>query len=377
MEPILPEKLFMTKNTYKWFYTEWFSAFLISVCVLIALSFYISTASINGGDSATYKEAVDILLGATPSADFVPNRILTTFLPLKFVAFSNGIFGNVTTGWILMNLLLYFGLVVCFYKILQLLFQSDRVAFVGGLFLAGSYAMISFGLNYLMDIGGWTFYVFSFYFTIRYVFSSRRIDLIYASGLVGIGALFKEYAFLAIIPIGVVVLWQNRKNILMGFKILMLPALLSVVPLLLVYLYVYKIFDYTYLDWFGKNQVTYVYSSRIVEYIKSLGALFNMLAFPSLFGGTILLKEWKSVDERLRLVIVAGVFSVLPVFFWPAITERILFITIPVSIIIAGLFFKKYEKYFWIQITLLALYFLLNFFMDSYVLNAVNLSFFF
>lgn len=377
MEPILSEKPHMTKMEEKSPYSNYFFVFIVLVLSIAFISIYFSKANINGGDSATYKEAMDVILGMKPSPDFVPNRILTTFLPLHLVIFSSKIFHNITSGWLILNFFLYLLSCICFYKIILNIYKNEKTAFVGGLFLAGSYGMISYGLNYLMDMGGWAFYIFSLFFTIKYIYSHERKDILLSSLFVGIGATFKEYALLASIPIGLTVLWENESSFKKSIKDLILPAFISVAPLLFVYIFVYLKFDYTYADWFGKNKETYVYPSRIIEYIKALGALYNILAFYCIFALTFFINNLKNIDKEKKLIIFVSIISFFPVFLWPAITERILFITVPGSIIFASLFFSKFEKYFWVFLFTFVLYFLFNFFLDSYILNFVNLSFFF
>ena len=157
-----------------------------------------------------------------------------------------------------------------------------------------------------------------------------------------------------------------------------LPAIGAVLPVLIVYLTVYFSFHYTYADWV-KNSYQYAYSSslklRIIEYIKCFGSLFNFLGIFTAGGAYVFWKERKTMDPRVRLFVIAAVVSFLPVFFWGGITQRIMAITVPASIIVACFFFKKYEKYMYWFITFLLLYLLANFFMDSFILKFVNLPF--
>ncbi len=330
------------------------------------------------GDGPTYVEAINVLKGNPLPLNFVPNRILTTFASLQSVIILGNIFGSVEAGWITMNILFFFIINLIFYKLIFEIFKDEKVAFISTLFLASNYAMISFGLDYWMDIGGWTFYLLSIYFSLKYVQTQDKNNLLYSSFSIGIGALFKEYAFLAIIPIAFIIIYDNWPKVLKIVKDATVPALISLIPIFAIYIYVFNRFNYTYIKWLSVNGVHYIYNSRIIEYIKSFGSLYNFLAFIVLIGLYCFIFQKKNnftFEKRTNVFFVSIIFSVLPVFIWPAITQRILFITVPAMTIFASFAIKKYEKYYIVFYILLALYIFMNFLMDSYVLPNFNLPF--
>jgi hypothetical protein len=197
--------------------------------------------------------------------------------------------------------------------------------------------------------------------------------LLFSAAFIGLGSLFKEYAFLAISPIAVMLIYENRASFKKIIQKAFLPAVFATVPIILVYLFAYLKFHYTYLDWFGANKVTYVYPSRIIEYIKSFGSLLNLLGILFLCGLYVLSKDFEKIEKRIKVFLLGVFLSFLPVFSWPAITQRILFITVPFVIIISSFFIKKYEnKYLWF-FALLSVYILASFFMDSFILKVVDL----
>ena len=289
MESILAGKGLFGKTDEE---RKYFLIFLVCLIIMSFLSIHFLKPKI-GSDTATYLQTMSFLQGGAVSADFAPNRILTTFFSLQAVIFSSKIFGDIMTGWIVLNLFFYFLLNIVFYKILFKIFQSSKTALLGGLFLAANYAMLSFGLNYLMDISGWTFYIISLYFTLCYVQNGKNRNIFWALFSAGVGGLFKEYAFLGCIPIILFLLYENR-SVWQTVKKSILPAVISFLPLVLVYLYMWSHFHYTYLDWLSSNQIMYVYRSRIVEYIKSFGSLWNFLGILIPFG---LYYFWKSGNE--------------------------------------------------------------------------------
>ena len=371
MENILSEKVVLEKNSLK---TSIFWSFTCCLIVLAFLSIYFLKPVDITGDGLTYVQAMDVLQTSHSFTGFVPNRILTTFFGLEAVIVFAKLFGNLKIGWIVLNAFFYFLSSIFFYKLILSVFKSQKTAFLAGLFLAGNYSMISFGLHYLMDIGGWTFYIISLYFLWQAMETENEKNILFASMAVGIGGLFKEYAFLAFIPLGFYLLYTHRftKKLLQKS---ILPILLSFLPILFVYIYVYLNFHYTYLDWFGQNTIQYVYHSRIIEYVKSLGSLLNFLGFLILGGLYVLWKDINIIDRKIKLFLIFIIISILPIFFWPAITQRILFITVPTAIFVSSFLLKKHQKYFYLFLFILILYLITNFFMDSFVLKAINLPF--
>jgi 4-amino-4-deoxy-L-arabinose transferase-like glycosyltransferase len=352
-----------------------FWVFVIVISVVCFVSLFIFKPVV-AGDGFSYVDTIKVIQGGNIPSDFVPNKMIANFYGLGLIILLSKIFGNVELGWILLNITLFFVSSIIFYKIIRTLFESDKTAFIASLFFATNYAVISFGLAYLMDIGGWAFYLLSLYLTLKYVQTGDRKMLLYSAVVIGFGGLFKEYAFLGVIPIAIVLAYENWPKFITIIKKGLVPALIVFVPAIPVYLVVYKKFGYTYATWLSSNQEHYVYAHKYIEYIKSLGSLYNFLAFLFIDGIFYFIYNRKELvaDNRLRVFIISVSLSILPVFIWPAITQRILFITVPAAIVIASFMFKKWEKYWWVFILPLILYIVVNFNMN-YVLSNFNLPF--
>jgi len=351
----------------------------IVIISIVCFSSIFTFKPIIDGDGLSYVEAMKVLQGGNVPAQFVPNRILTTFLGLDSVILFSKIFGSIETGWLILNISFYFILNIIFYKLILRIFKSEKTAFLASLFLATNYATISFGLDYWMDIGGWLFYALSLYFSLKYAQTSERESLLYSALSVGAGGLFKEYAFLGVIPIASILIYENWPHSLAIIKKSFVPALIALVPILLVYIFVYEKFDYTYATWFSFNTEYYghSYSSKIIEYVKSFGSLYNFLAFLVIGGAYYFIGNRKELvlEKKTRVFIVSVLLSTLPAFIWPAITQRILFITVPAMIVVASFLFKKFEKHWWIFLPVLVLYMIANFTMDAFILPNLNLPF--
>lgn len=350
--------------------------YILCLGIIILLSVFILKPDlVTQGDSPSYIEAIHVLNTGIAPQGFVPNRILTTFLGLETVRVLSSVFGSITFSWLFMNIVFYFIICVLFYRIILILTKSDKTAFISGLFLASNYSLVSFGINYLMDAGGWAFYIISTYLLLKYVESSERRYLWYSALAVGVGGLFKEYAFLGFIPTIVFLFYDNYSYFFKFLRKTFILGLVTIIPTILLYFYVYARFGYTYLDWLGFNKEYYVYSSRILEYVKSLGSLFNMLAILVLGGlYTLFFNRSNMIEDKYKVYIISIASSIAPIFFWPAITQRILFVTVPFGVLLASFFIKKYEKHWYILIPILCVYIICSFFMTS-ILDIVNLPF--
>ena len=331
-------------------------------------------------DSEVVLSAVSVLGGAKTGNNYWPLRLMTSPLYSESILIASKVTGSIKVGWRLLNSIFYVLIGLIFYLILEILFKNKRTAFIGTLFLVTNYGIVVSGLSFLVDIGGWFFYLLSLYFLLLYVDgdeNNRQNKWLLLSSLsVGLGGLMKEFGFLGFIAIFLFVIYENYPDILKILKKIFLPIVISFSPALLLFICIYFRFHYSYLDWFGENIAKAVYASRIVEYIKSLGSLFNLLSFFVLGGLYYFFKERQSlVEKKYYQFIIFVCLSSLPAFIWPAITQRILFILVPSATIIACFCIKKLDKYWYIFIPILFLYFLTSLYMDSFILNHINLPF--
>jgi hypothetical protein len=328
------------------------------------------------GDSLMYTSGIDFLKTGAVTQDFTPKAILTTYLGLILIILFNFFTHSIVFSWLFLDSVLYVIMGLFFYSLIKRVFFDVKTAFIGTLFLITNYAAISFGLGFLMDIGGWTAYVASLYFSWRYIEDTENKWLYTSSLIVGIGGLYKEYSFVAYVVIFGIILWKDWKNWLEIVKKLLITLFLAFMPFFLMNIYTfYNIDHYTYLNWFKYNKVHYLYQNRLVEFIKSFGSIYNFgwfLFFPGLY---IFVKDWrKTLLDKKYLFIWLTIASCLSVLAWPVVT-RVLFITMPAVILISCFFIQKIKTKKFIIIPLLLIYVLTSYFMDSFVLNFVNLPF--
>ena len=359
-----------------------FLAFLL--CILsIGLGAALILPRVIDGDAVGYANAIKVYQGTVQlqipaglsenTLDVVTaHRILTTFLGIEAVRIFSGMFNSLIVGWIVWNTILFFAVSIIFYRLLELFFKSPKVAFIGGLFFAGNYSMVAQGLALFMDMGGWFFYVLSLYWLYRYIESGRYRDIFFAALAIAVGGFFKENSFVAFVPLTLVLLYEYYRTPLTYLKRIVPLGLIIAVPMVILHVAVYLKYEYVYAYWI-RLAGTFVYPSLVAEYIKSFGSLLTFLAPISLAGAVILWRERNLLSTKRLIFLIGVVISTIPAIMWPAITQRVLFLVLPWVIILAGFCIKRYERYWYAFLPVLAVYILAAFTMDSFILDFVNL----
>ncbi len=330
------------------------------------------------GDSLLYTSSIDVLKTGIQPEGFVPMMIASTQLGLRLIMFFDIFFKNISISWLFLDIVLYILIGLSFYSLLERLIKNREVAFLGTIFLVTNYAAVTFGLGYLMDAGGWAAYLMALYFAHKYLWGDDNESadkFMYTSALIiGIGGLYKEYSFVAYVVLLGTIVYKNWGNWVSILKKSFLTGLLVLVPFIIMNIHTYINFDgYTYLDWFLYNQHAYDYQNRPIEFIKSFGSIYNFGWFLFLPGLFIFIKNVKSnIKDKNNFFILMMLLSCFSVLLWPVVT-RVLFITMPTAVVITSLFLNKINKKLYLILPILILYILTGYFMDSFVLDFVNL----
>lgn len=350
------------------------SMVFLGLLVFAAISVRVLPPKVSS-DSASYIVAVTVLDGFPPPNGFVPNRLLTTYGGLQIIRAIAAMGVKPFAGWIFMNIWFFAVGLSAFYLFVRELLGSEREAILGAILLGTSYPAIAFGLNFLMDMGGWAAYLVALYFSYRYFCEGRRMDALLGALAIGVGVLLKEYAALAVIPLGAALLVRLYRRERGVWQTTCLAAGIAALPLLLLYGHLYRVYGYTYLDWLSFNQGHYgsSYASAAKEFIKVFGSLLTFLWFLALPGIYLLIRKGKEVVGAENRNFIGLMFlSSLPLFVWPAITQRIYFIPVAFLVIASLVAFRRLGSRSWYALPLMALYVAVNFAMDSYVLPNIS-----
>jgi 4-amino-4-deoxy-L-arabinose transferase-like glycosyltransferase len=297
------------------------------------------------GDAPGYLEAMRVLNGMHPPDGFIPNRILTTFGGVSTVAALAWITGNYLASWFFVNTLYFFGLAFVSYFLFRRITGSDIGSILGALFLVGNYDVLVFGLNYLMDISGWFWFMLSLLFLSIYMEGDDRRFLWGAALAAGVGTLFKEYAFFAFLPLGVYLLyrhWRSPREMIRA----VVPCAVSLLPLVLVHIIVYLAYGYSYFDWYGMNTETFAFEGWAWNAGRSFLVVLGFMLPVSLLGIFAFVHRARtSLDARKILFVVSLALPALAVFLWPIITERLVFLFVPLAALLAAFAVARYERH--------------------------------
>lgn len=372
------------------FRQPFFVAYIVSLVVIASLSLYFLPRVLQG-DAVSYVDAAKAYAGNTHLSISLPSgpltretvtpeivavhRMLTTTLGIETLRFFAWITGSFEVGWIVMDTLFFLAGSIVLYLLLLRFYESEKVAFIGGLFFAGNYSMLSQGMAYFMDIGGWFFYLLALLLTYFYLESGRYRILVIAALAIAIGGFFKETAYMASIPIGAILLYEYYKTPLKFFAYSIPLGVLVLGPAVLQHIYIYREYGYTYSYWVNLSQDFYEYDSLFTEYLKSFGSLLTFLAPVALVGAYEFVRRFfdPTLAHKKKIFLMSVLASSIPPVLWPAVTQRVLFLAVPGLILLAGLCIKRFERYWYAFVPLIFLYVLAGLTMDAFILDYVNL----
>lgn len=187
----------------------------------------------------------------------------------------------------------------------------------------------------------------------------------------GIGTLFKEYAFFAFLPLGLYLLYKQWRT--PGrFILSLLPLALSLVPLLLVHVGVYFGTGYSYLDWYGMNSRTFAFTDWGWNAMRSFLVVLSFMLLVAVLGGFAFWQEMrKHADPKRIFFVLSLILPAAAVFLWPIITERLVFLIVPLAALLTAYAVKANERHWpWFAFVWL-LYVIVALKTDGLILNAL------
>lgn len=364
----------------KIYQSPFFLLYLLIIINILVAYFFLKTPFIPGlGDSFTYYEAMRFFQGQP--VDPVPyNRLLTSPLMLGFSIFFSYFTGGLYSGMAAVNIIFYAVFVYIIYKLILEIYTDEKVAFLGSILVLANFAMFTWGISFVVDMGGWFFFILATLFAVKYFkaenWPAGRRFYFFSVLSASIGVLFKEYGALGLISLVFLIAaskdaWPDKikKIIGSGLLFLAIPALY--------HLSFYWRYHYSYFNWYVHNYYEYLgnpnpagVTYNLPTLIKVLGWLFSVGWPIWLFG---LWQEIKSNDKIRQRILLAILPASVTFLFWPSFTQRVAFIFVPWLAMIAGFGLAKIKNKYLIA-AILAIYILANYYMD-WLLKAVNLPF--
>jgi hypothetical protein len=297
------------------------------------------------GDAPTYLQAMQVLNGMTVPEVFTPNRLVATFGSVSSVALLSFLSGNYLASWFFINTLYFFGLAFVSYFLFRRITGSDAGSVIGALFVVGNYDVLTFGLNYLMDSSGWFWFMVSLLATFLYMEREDRRLLWGAALAAGVGTLFKEYAFFGFAPLGLYLLYRHWREPHVFFRNLV-PLIVSLLPMVAVNIGVYVVFGYSYLDWYGMNATVFAWNDYAWNAARSYMVALSFLTPLAILGAFAFAREMRQNFDTKRVLFVAALLvPALAVLGWPIITERLVFLAVPLAALLTAYAVKHHERY--------------------------------
>jgi len=352
-----------------WRYAVLALLFLLNLSVAF---YYIKVPFELSKDSSTYLDAANFLEGKAV-ADPVPyNRILAAPLMLISSMAAGSVLGGFYPGMMAVNIIFALLSVYFFYQLVFEIFKNKNISFFAAALFLTNYGLYNWGTTYLVDMGGWFFFILTSCFAARFYNSDRKSDFYLAIFSSSIGVLFKEYGALGMASLAMVIALKEGV-VLEKFKKIILAGLLFLIIPLAYHVIIYLTYHYTYFDWYKFNLGTYGPGAKENTY--NLSVLVKMLGWLFLAGWPIFLWgakcAWK-LDWKIKKIILALLPASLAFLIWPGFDQRVAFIIVPWLSVIAGYGLFKMNRY--LAYGLIIIYVLVNYNIQS-LIKIINLPF--
>ena len=277
---------------------------------------------------------------------------------------------------LVINIFFYVLIACFFYKLVFEIYNSKKIAMLSSILLISNYSIINFGLAYLVDMGGWFFFILSSYYAVKYYKNSKNKYFFLAIFSSSVGFLFKEYGALGLVSLSLLILISNKELILKIKKIIWAGFLFSIIPAVYYLLFYFK-FHYTYFDWYSNNLIQYAAGSYLSNFNYKIALLFKVLGWLFFAGWPIFLyglwEEKKYFNKERMKIILAILPASLFFIFWPALDQRIAFILVPWLAMISGFGLSKIKNKYILSLLLL-IYIMVNYNIQ-YLMNIIDVPF--
>jgi hypothetical protein len=305
---------------------------LAALLLLAALAGGVKLATVGTTPNSDYDSyiATAQLFSGLPASEH-PERILKPLAPLA-VALVAPVLGF-PQGFVFVAFVFYLAFAAALYALGWAFFRDRFAAVCVALLGALSYPLLRYGVDLYTETGALFLFVLSLYLLLHYAKEpSARLVMANAS-VIGIALLWKEYSVVAGLAFGLLLLFErNAWKIKIGR--LTLLALFSIAPTLLVQVWVYLTYGYTYLDWYVSGGASgFATEFTLTNLVKSTAALLGVAWLFVPLG----LHRFASLPQPSR----AFLFSVIPAtmacFAWGYVSSRLFYVMAPAFLLLAVL----------------------------------------
>ena len=228
------------------------------------------------------------------------------------------------------NIVFYFGLLICSFYFLRELGFKDKFAMIGSAWIGTGYPVLKYGLALLTDISGWFFALATITIFLMGLRKQNSYFLILASLVGFLGSLCKETGVLGLAFAGVYLVLLfifTKKGVhIKNLVKVILPFLL--LEAIFLYILFQKNGGTSFLDWFlfNKQTVPTEYHSFYYFFFTELST-FSLLWLYALYTGYVVVFTKKITATKHNYILGSSLLiATLPVLVWPMFLSRVLYI---------------------------------------------------
>lgn len=297
---------------------------IICLCLLAAVNLVVFVNIFGfhtNNDTEGFISAINFFRGE--QVELSPNRYLNPFYPLVGSTVLKGVTPEMNI--IILNILFYFGLALLTYGLIKRVF-NDRVGFMTSSVVITAYPMLRYGLTQVQDVGGYFWFVLSFYAGWRWFEDKRWQWLVVGGVAVSFGMLTKESGAMGALFIGAVILLSQLEL----KKKLLAIGTSAVLPVLTLFINQSRGNEvgYNSLQWFIDNWK--VYAPTNYNFIKFAGvnaSTYNIVWIFFVAGVYFVLRNWATTPKNLKIYLAAALIPSLSFLAWPIFISRTVFIS--------------------------------------------------
>lgn len=265
------------------------------------------------GDTPEYLQTIRLLGGE--DSGVILRRIITPlgpFLALPFEFLGEG------AGLVVQNIIFYLLSAFLIFRITELIYHQKKQALLASLLFSSSVPLLTTGLAYLIDMGGWFFYLLSIFLTLLYL-KNKEGKFITLNGLLsGLGTLMKESGVLGMPFFGLAILLSGDLKFKEKISKLLHFAVFFLIPFLAFQAFMFKYFHFTFLNVYLNGRVGQAAGEEglILSSMRYLGQFFIVLGtlWPFVLIGA--LREVREKNQARLKIFLALLPSSLSFLFW-------------------------------------------------------------
>ena len=313
----------------KWWFAPFVLILFLSLLAFVRLSYvpitfssdaegFVATAEYIAGDEAGRFEGSRFLKPAAPA-------LVAFIVSVTGISYPSALLAQAVIGFFLLGLAAYY-----FGRI----FWGDRKAgFAYAVIIATTYPIIRYGLDTFTETGAWALYLAALAGTLLWYQKPQTKWLWLTALVLLLGLLWKEYAVLAGLVFGLAILFQPVLSVRDKVWSILQGLSLTLVPWAIFQAFVYRVYDYSYLDWLslGMSEEFYQATYTLMSVVKSMAGLL-LFVWVFVLVGLLRFAQLNKTQKQFIYFLFIPSFGFL---LWGWVSTRLFFSLVPLAAILA------------------------------------------